>query len=367
MSCTGDDDAQLQANTGNAQVTCAALATNNLCNRNCGTTATICCSSCASQCAGSVPGGSTAAPPPPVVAQPWAGTGESILSAINGYRQCIGVPDTTVARANGCVFTNASCTGSCDWNVHFGVPACNGEPHEVTNAGLLAPLQLACPTITGPADGFVVTFSSPIVQDSLDASDLQVTLSDSSTVVPDCVNLGPANEPNELETILAIGQFNTGGAYPVAVDVVGQLLLQPARPAAAGTGLIDAFGMRYSASDMDYHSSRIILLRARFEPLDSSREAPANPLFPHRFPNDCHSLFPTATHRISLLFNGGVTLDGWHNFLPSASGTTSPVVPLDAQGNQMAFLGLADLDNYVPTSNCEGIYRGDGDNYLDIW
>ena len=51
----------------------------------------------------------------------------------------------------------------------------------------------------------------------------------------------------------------------------------------------------------------------------------------------------------------------------SASGTTSPVVPLDAQGNQMAFLGLADLDNYVPTSNCEGIYRGDGDNYLDIW
>jgi hypothetical protein len=135
----------------------------------------------------------------------------------------------------------------------FGVPACNGEPHEVTNAALLAPLQLTCPTITGPADGFVVTFSSPIVQASLDASDLQVTLSDSSTVVPDCVTLGPANEPNELETILAIGQFNTGGAYPVAVDVVGQLLLQPARPAAAGTGLIDAFGMRYSASDMDYY------------------------------------------------------------------------------------------------------------------
>ena len=49
---------------------------------------------------------------------------------------------------------------------------------------------------------------------------------------------------------------------------------------------------------------------------------------PHRFPNHCKHLFPSSTHRVQLLFSGGITSDGVHSFWPSMA--NPPVVPLDS-------------------------------------
>ena len=125
-------------------------------------------------------------------------------------------------------------------------------------------LRLGCTNFQGPGDGIVVTFSSPVRTSTVDASDFVFTLSDGSTVTAACAVLAPANEENERETVLTIGQYHPGGAYPVSLSVAGSLLLE-----AAGGSLIEARGMSFSG-DMRYETSKIVLLRARLEtlPLD---------------------------------------------------------------------------------------------------
>ena len=64
------------------------------------------------------------------------------------------------------------------------------------------------------------------------------------------MTLGPANEANELDTLLLLGQFGAGRAgplRPVEVKVVGSLTL------AGPAGEIQARGVTYAnQADMDY-------------------------------------------------------------------------------------------------------------------
>ena len=300
---------------------------------------------------------------------------ERILSVVNGYRDCIFVPDLQTARINGCVFAQSSCTGSCA--LHTGPPTCNGQPQEVSNVQVingddaqaqLAAAQLArqCPTLVTPADGVVVTFSSPVLTSTLDASDFAFTLSDGTTVSPECAVLSPANEPNELETVLTLGNTNTGGAHPVGLTITGSLMLSP-----PGGGTVEAQGMTFTG-DMRYETSKSTLVRARLEaliadPVAAGEEQGYVARAPHRFPNHCKHLFPSATHRVQLLFSGGITLDGVHAFWPSMP--NPPVVALDGALQPLpaaSVLGLADLGTIDPAAGCTEVYHDDGDNYLDI-
>ena len=55
---------------------------------------------------------------------------------------------------------------------------------------------------------------------------IQVELSDGSKVSPECVMLGPANEKNEKDTLLILGQFGDGPldtVRPETVRVVGEV------------------------------------------------------------------------------------------------------------------------------------------------
>ena len=71
-------------------------------------------------------------------------------------------------------------------------------------------------------DGMPVVFNFPL-KDTPAKEAIEVTLSDGSTVTPDCVMLSPANEENELDTLLLLGQFGDGvrdTVRPVMVSVV---------------------------------------------------------------------------------------------------------------------------------------------------
>ena len=55
---------------------------------------------------------------------------------------------------------------------------------------------------------------------------IQVELSDGSKVSPECVMLAPANEKNEKDTLLILGQFGDGPldtVRPETVRVVGEV------------------------------------------------------------------------------------------------------------------------------------------------
>merc|ERR1712224_805803 len=86
------------------------------------------------------------------------------------------------------------------------------------------------------------------------------------------------------------------------------------------------------------------------------------------YPNHCQVNFPQTTHRLRLLFNGGMTLDGLTALTPDR---TDMFIVADANGQILpadAVLGLADLGNgATPEAQCEkDAYADDGDNYLDI-
>ena len=88
--------------------------------------------------------------------------------------------------------------------------------------------QQLCPTATA-LDGMPITFSWLIDPASIDPADFTVIRSDGTVTVPTCATLRPANESNETQTILLIGDFGdaVSGVRPVRVRLVGQLVGRP--------------------------------------------------------------------------------------------------------------------------------------------
>ena len=58
-------------------------------------------------------------------------------------------------------------------------------------------------------DGMPLVFNYPLVSRP-NPSAVQMELSDGSVVSPVCVMLAPANEQNELDTLLLLGHFGDG-------------------------------------------------------------------------------------------------------------------------------------------------------------
>ena len=81
-----------------------------------------------------------------------------------------------------------------------------------------------CPTAENQ-DGMPLTFSWLLDPNSIDASDFQIIRSDGSITNPICATLMPANESNETQTILVIGDVGNvkTGQTPLFVNVSGSL------------------------------------------------------------------------------------------------------------------------------------------------
>eukprot|EP00966_Prymnesium_polylepis_P225752 5221894-Prymnesium_polylepis.1 len=171
-------------------------------------------------------------------------------------------------------------------------------------------------------DGMPLTFTHPIVASTLDAADFEVTLSNGSKTTPLCALLAPANEWNEGHTPLLLGTFGDGlrgTVYPTAVRVVGSLELE------LGNGSrIDARGELYdnrtavARAEMRYLNSTVRMVRAQAELFSTGGETKLG-LPPGRYPNHCRQVFPSTTHVIKTIFNGGVTLDGVTSLQPSGA------------------------------------------------
>merc|ERR1712083_203639 len=79
---------------------------------------------------------------------------------------------------------------------------------------------------------------------------------------------------------------------------------------------VSAKGLTYSGRSLDVQEG-VILLTATYKTFSTTGETLRNPLIGVKaFPNHCQHLFPETTHRIQLIFNGGVTLDGLHGITP---------------------------------------------------
>jgi len=294
-----------------------------------------------------------------------------VLSAYFGYNDCVGIID---ANNDGDLVDEALAAGC---NVKL-VPGTSTQVTNVATPQQLAPL---CTGDTVPTtdlvavDGMPVTFSGPVVPFGLSNKSFVVTLSDGTHVTPRCVTLVPANEFNELETVLIMGTFggprSQGGTYPVSVTVTGGIYVatagKPVREVPPGTTI--------AVTDYD---SGPFLLGAAIAPFTGRGEiAIAN----GQYPNHCQVAFPSTTHVIQLLWSGGVTLDGVNSILPTQAGllrtaTTDGLFNLKVRSRggvlldyydvpAVRVLGAADLGNGQPTDPTAA-YNADGDNYIDL-
>lgn len=85
--------------------------------------------------------------------------------------------------------------------------------------------QQICPAAT-QLDGMPVTFSWLLDSNSIEPSDFRILRSDGTETTPTCATLVPANEPNETQTILLIGDVgdSAAGIIPRNVRLVGKLV-----------------------------------------------------------------------------------------------------------------------------------------------
>jgi hypothetical protein len=85
--------------------------------------------------------------------------------------------------------------------------------------------------------------------------------------------------------------------------------------------------------------------------------------------NHCRNDFPSTTHVIKILFNGGISTDGIHPLIPS---DTRFFTIMKSRGRTLLwnkFKGLADLGTDPDIWKVELTkqeYETDGDNYLDL-
>lgn len=111
------------------------------------------------------------------------------------------------------------------------------------------------------------------------------------------------------------------------------------------------------------------LLDARLEKFSTAGELLMAPIRQRQsFPNHCRVNFPSTTHRLRLLWDGGVSLDGRRPITPDRTDLfrvkSAAGIALPAE----AVLGLADLGRQPAPSarHDRDVYAQDGDNYLDI-
>lgn len=105
-----------------------------------------------------------------------------------------------------------------------------------------------------------------------------------------------ANSANELQSLALLGDAGGWGNRATGLEVVGPLMLI----APNGTK-VSAQGTSYMGPAMNY-SKGVFLLDARYEAFTTAGETI---LHDDTYPNHCRVLFPSTTHRIRLLFNGG--------------------------------------------------------------
>ena len=176
--------------------------------------------------------------------------------------------------------------------------------------------------------------------------------------------LGPANEFNELDTLLVLGQFGDGindTVFPTQIEIVDELIL------VTPDGDIDANGLKYENHyDMNYVTSTVRLVYSRMWDVSKFSEGTHYPTWPlpsGTYPNTCEYTFPNTTHVVRMAFSGGVTLDGVTSILPTTEGIFSVFVKSSME--EVHYIGLADLGDVI-SSPAGTAYISDGDNFLDI-
>lgn len=309
-----------------------------------------------------------------------AAEGEKILGAFGGINGCVFL-DSLPAPMGQLATFNWTWLESLNCPVVRGTDG-DGRPWTGTRA-VSKNNRNMCPGSSGNVgdflDGLPVTFTSPVdCSFNSDGSDFLFTLNNGSKVRAQCATVRPADENNEMQTILTFGnyffpKFTTDiTVYPVKLEIDGHSISLLPRKG----GRLNAHGLSFEATeernDMRYahKTSHLRMVQAHLEKLpdtstDLNGEGQEAVMGAPSFPNSCKDLFPQATHRVQIILSGGGTVDGVRGLQPLMDkddvfhlylkdGTRLPADKV---------LGLADLGS---TLHGADDYTTDLDNFYDV-
>lgn len=161
------------------------------------------------------------------------------------------------------------------------------------------------------AEGLPVVLSRQVDAETLDASDFVVTSSSGATAAPTCARLAPADEDDELQTVLLVGELGSVEDPPARIAITGELL------AVDGT---DFSGLE--TDDIDTFEAGPEVVLAKVGPAQET----------------CRSL--GSTDEIQTTWQGGVT--GPQNSEPGPDQLAGFTV-IDVDGALFPILGFDDL------------------------
>jgi len=105
------------------------------------------------------------------------------------------------------------------------------------------------------------------------------------------------------------------------------------------------------------YESGLVMLKAWLYPFSDVGETAEN---------HCKVDFPSTTHVIKVMFNGGVSTDGYHPLIPSDTRFFSILKARAVPLLWNKFLGVADLGTDDMWKTWPQLYETDGDNYIDL-
>ena len=245
------------------------------------------------------------------------------------------------------------------------------------------------------ADAMPVVFSWPVLPETVEAKDFQLTLNTGDVVYAQVASISPNDEYNERQTVVIFGYFGNrltegpDALYPVSLTIVDSdnTPMQLFGPA----GAVDATGLTASCSNPYLPNAGPTLVAAKLSYYSSLGEgAPVS--VAGMLPNDGESLYgDVAKFRLRTYTSGGFSINGVSPMFPTDFETffylkavhefghvleitrTGIAYDLGPNVGSLTVIGLADLGQKAGTLDGNGnvvyyddCYASDTDNYIDI-
>ena len=247
------------------------------------------------------------------------------------------------------------------------------------------------------ADAMPICFSQPILPETVNATDFQLTLNTGKIVTPDVASLAPNLFFNENSCVVIFGPFGNrippgevGAIYPITVGIVqGSSNGTPINLTLVGPGnvLTSMVGSRIQSGNPYLPNGGPSLLAAKISVMSTLGQNTL-PVFNGNVPNDGVALYGVnAQYRLRMYTSGGFALGNftpsigrpmslmpsdYSNFFRVQVGPDSNPIYLYKTGmvynipgyGTIEVIGLASLGNAAFAEN--DAYVADNNNYIDI-
>ncbi len=305
-----------------------------------------------------------------------------ILSAGLGFTDIIGVDELTEANVKlvgGAWDTQVSCSDEA--SLHTSVKD-NGVENFFKGTVFFDKTNKVA------ADALPVVFSWPILTETVDITDFQLTLNTGEVVKPTAAGTVPNWEYNERNTVVLFGDFGNrfksneaGARFPVKVEIISDD--NPLQLIGKDNQIVSAVGLSWTTTKNPYDEGpKLVGAKLNWVGKKAIGEGAGGGIRSNTpyLPNDEFTLYGGSDFRLRMLTSGGFSPDGVTSIYPTmfekffkihVKGVDGDTIKMDkvgieynVLGGKLKIIGLSDLGK--KQDSYDDCYVDDKDNYIDV-